>query len=415
MFQTGKSGLKGYEDKNDDIEQRDDRYDLSVHDIDAFWLQRQLSRFYNDANTSARLAEDTLTILQNSDERVCENQLVVLLDFDKFDFIKILLKNRRKIYYCTRLKQAQNDESRILIESEMLSESTGEGAKILQLVNQKASAETWTHDRIGEFANKARQEARSLTKGHVDAAATISAGDEEIVISSTGNVMSALVDKSNNTSVNKLVDLEGLTFREGAHLMVNQRCELPEKSWRAQKKGYEEVHVPAVRAVVPPGEHLVDVVDLPEWTQAAFGSIRSLNRIQSKMVDAALYQSENVLLCAPTGGGKTNVALMCMLNALGNYRRSDGSFELDKFKIVYIAPMKALVQEVVLSFGKRLQPYGITVMELSGDQTLTRDQIQRTQVIVTTPEKWVCVHLHLSYHFTHLHLTKTNIFHFRIS
>ena len=62
--------------------------------------------------------------------------------------------------------------------------------------------------------------------------------------------------------------------------------------------------------------------------------------------------------------------------------------QLDTFKIVYIAPMKALVQECVLNFGKRLQPYGITVRELSGDQSLSRQQINETQVIVTTPEKW---------------------------
>jgi hypothetical protein len=54
--------------------------------------------------------------------------------------------------------------------------------------------------------------------------------------------------------------------------------------------------------------------------------------------------------------------------------------DLDSFKIVYVAPMKALVQEVVLNFGKRLEKYGMTVRELSGDQSLTRTQINETQV-----------------------------------
>ncbi|CAM9831544.1 unnamed protein product, partial [Ectocarpus fasciculatus] len=44
--------------------------------------------------------------------------------------------------------------------------------------------------------------------------------------------------------------------------------------------------------------------------------------------------------------------------------------------------------QVVGNFGKRLQSYGVTVKELSGDQSLSRQQIQETQVIVTTPEKW---------------------------
>jgi pre-mRNA-splicing helicase BRR2 len=77
-----------------------------------------------------------------------------------------------------------------------------------------------------------------------------------------------------------------------------------------------------------------------------------------------------------------------MLNQLDQSRREDGSFDLDSFKIVYVAPMKALVQECVLTFGKKLAPFGVVVKELSGDQNLTRQQIQETQVIVTTPEKW---------------------------
>ena len=139
--------------------------------------------------------------------------------------------------------------------------------------------------------------------------------------------------------------------------MSNKVCELPPKSWRAQKKGYEEVHVPAVRAIVPPNERLVGIDELPPWVTPAFDGVKSLNRIQSRMVDAALYSSENLLLCAPTGAGKTNVALMCILNQLGKFQKKDGSFDLDSFKIVYVAPMKALVQENVLSLGKKLAPF----------------------------------------------------------
>ena len=61
---------------------------------------------------------------------------------------------------------------------------------------------------------------------------------------------------------------------------------------------------------------------------------------------------------------------------------------MDEFKIVYIAPLKALVQEQVGNFGKRLEPYGIQVSELTGDRQLTKQQIADTQIIVTTPEKW---------------------------
>jgi activating signal cointegrator complex subunit 3 len=50
--------------------------------------------------------------------------------------------------------------------------------------------------------------------------------------------------------------------------------------------------------------------------------------------------------------------------------------------------MKALAQEVVEKFGKRLKPLGVKVRELTGDMQLTRKEIEATQLIVTTPEKW---------------------------
>jgi antiviral helicase SLH1 len=86
-----------------------------------------------------------------------------------------------------------------------------------------------------------------------------------------------------------------------------------------------------------------------------------------------------------------------MLNLIGQY--SDPSpldvpdalkytISKSEFKIVYVAPMKALAAEVVQKMGKRLQWLGISVRELTGDMQLTRDEIQKTQVIVTTPEKW---------------------------
>lgn len=53
---------------------------------------------------------------------------------------------------------------------------------------------------------------------------------------------------------------------------------------------------------------------------------------------------------------------------------------MDKFKVVYVAPMKALAGEMVANFGKRLAPLGISVRELTGDMQLTKKEILSTQV-----------------------------------
>mmetsp|Transcript_18640 Transcript_18640/g.33689 ORF Transcript_18640/g.33689 Transcript_18640/m.33689 type:complete len:1614 (-) Transcript_18640:109-4950(-) len=95
-----------------------------------------------------------------------------------------------------------------------------------------------------------------------------------------------------------------------------------------------------------------------------------------------------MLVCAPTGSGKTNIALLTILRVLDTHKRPDGSFDLAAFKIVYVAPMKALVNEVCGSLRHRLQAFGVNVQELTGDIQLSKQQLKSTQVIVTTPEKW---------------------------
>lgn len=79
------------------------------------------------------------------------------------------------------------------------------------------------------------------------------------------------------------------------------------------------------------------------------------------------YNRLLTLRMLPTGAGKTNVAMLCILHELGLHRRSDGTFDTSAFKIVYVAPMKALVAEMVGNFTKRLsEAYGLTVKELTG-------------------------------------------------
>lgn len=48
-----------------------------------------------------------LTVLEECDLREAENKLVMLLDFDKFDLIKMLLANQAAVVWCTKLARAQ--------------------------------------------------------------------------------------------------------------------------------------------------------------------------------------------------------------------------------------------------------------------------------------------------------------------
>lgn len=349
-------------------EQEDEVDDLvDAHEIDAHWLQRGLSKYY-DAYVSAKLSADILEILRE-DTRTCENKLVMLLDYDKFDFIKLLLRNQSRVLYCTLLKQAQTDEERKKIEEETPED-------ILEALKM-GTAETWAHDRAADLASRTRKEAIGLNKLNKD-----NDDDEE------SDIKVAAAD-----APSRLVDLDSLAFEEGGRVMTNKTCELPASAWRAQKKGYEEVHVPALKRNLDDAPPLKPIAALPEWAQPAFEGMTHLNVVQSVLYETAMTTSENMLLCAPTGAGKTNCAVLTMLSQFAANRKNDDDpagveLDLDAFKIVYVAPMKALVQECVVNFGKRLAPYGVSVRELSGDQSLTYAQLQETQIIVTTPEKW---------------------------
>lgn len=67
---------------------------------------------------------------------------------------------------------------------------------------------------------------------------------------------------------------------------------------------------------------------------------------------------------------------------------NNGRIPLNKFKVVYVAPMKALVKEIVSNFSLKLNSFGIKVRELSGDINLTKAELSETQIIISTPEKW---------------------------
>ncbi|XP_036929832.1 activating signal cointegrator 1 complex subunit 3 [Acanthopagrus latus] len=167
------------------------------------------------------------------------------------------------------------------------------------------------------------------------------------------------------------------------------RMLLPEGIRRENSKMYEEVEIPP-NEPMPLGfeEKPVYISELDEIGQLVFKGMKRLNRIQSLVYETAYNTNENLLICAPTGAGKTNIAMLTVLHEIRQHLQPGGVIKKDEFKIVYVAPMKALAAEMTNYFSKRLEPLGITVKELTGDMQLTKGEILRTQMLVTTPEKW---------------------------
>ncbi|KAI6783389.1 putative helicase-like protein [Emericellopsis cladophorae] len=168
---------------------------------------------------------------------------------------------------------------------------------------------------------------------------------------------------------------------------------LPPGSERLQFDRYEEYAIPAgKKGELGPGQRLVKISELDGLCRTTFKGYKALNRMQSLVYPVAYKTSENMLICAPT-----DAAMLTILHTIGqhvtpnpieNPSAMEFGVDADNFKIVYVAPMKALAAEITEKLGKRLAWLGIKCREYTGDMQLTKSEIVQTQIIVTTPEKW---------------------------
>ncbi|KHJ35518.1 putative activating signal cointegrator 1 complex subunit 3 [Erysiphe necator] len=173
---------------------------------------------------------------------------------------------------------------------------------------------------------------------------------------------------------------------------------LPIGSKTNSTEKYEEHIIPGTKLGIHHIEKKrVDISDMDGLCRETFKDYKSLNRMQSLVYPVAYQTSENMLICAPTGAGKTDTAMLTILHTIGQNTEPkpaedpsnvDFAVNLEDFKIIYVAPMKALAAEITQKFSNRLSWLGISTREYTGDIHLTKKEIQQTQIIVTTPEKW---------------------------
>lgn len=331
---------------------------LSIDEVDKYWITKQLAKYQAqiDNYKHAEISKSIYRILEQLVEKR-ENlksfmhRLLEIPDFEINDLYYLLVKNYKVIYYGIKLASTEDKAEKDNIR-----------ALCSDLNSNKRTLSTVEAD--DQVLNREKRQ-KTLTEGKIAS--------------------------NYDNKYPRNLNLKNLVFTQGSKLMTVSKFKLPEGSFKRTKPSWEEINIPPpVKSQMGEDEVLVEISELPEWIQPVFPSteISTLNRIQSKVFPVAFNSDDNLLMCAPTGAGKTNVAMLTVLRTLSNYRTTGGKFQLSRFKIVYIAPLKALVQEQVREFDRRLSKYGITVNELTGDSNLTKHQIESTQILVTTPEKW---------------------------
>lgn len=67
--------------------------------------------------------------------------------------------------------------------------------------------------------------------------------------------------------------------------------------------------------------------------QLVFKGMKRLNRIQSIVFETAYNTNENLLICAPTGAGKTNIAMLTVLHEIRQHLQPGGVIKKDEFKV----------------------------------------------------------------------------------
>ena len=136
---------------------------------------------------------------------------------------------------------------------------------------------------------------------------------------------------------------------------------------------------------------------LPKWAQKCF-DFKFFNEIQSTVFDKSFNSDENLLITAPTGAGKTNIALVTILREIQKELKMKNMSEIDAnfnfsniiwdFKILFLVPLKALANEFINKFTSQLGYFNLIINEFSGDVDLTKEQIDKTNLFVGIPEKW---------------------------
>ena len=104
--------------------------------------------------------------------------------------------------------------------------------------------------------------------------------------------------------------------------------------------------------------------------------IKELRPCQEKAIAAGVLEGKNVLVCSPTGSGKTQVAEYAALTSILTGRG----------KAVYIVPLKALASEKHKDFSKRYGHF-CKIAHSSGDLDRADDYLAGYDLIIVTAEK----------------------------
>lgn len=138
----------------------------------------------------------------------------------------------------------------------------------------------------------------------------------------------------------------------------------------------------------PPPTELLDLQPLPvtalrnpSYESLYEKDFKHFNPIQTQVFTVLYNSDDNVLVAAPTGSGKTICAEFALMR---NHQKGP-----EGMRAVYVAPMEALAKERFQDWQRKFgQGLGLRVAELTGETATDLKLLDKSQIIISTPEKW---------------------------
>ena len=110
----------------------------------------------------------------------------------------------------------------------------------------------------------------------------------------------------------------------------------------------------------------------------------SFSNLQMILLPSLLSDDANMVVNSPTGSGKTCLFELAIIRIINKSEHDS--------LMIYIAPTKGIIQEKVRDWSQKFGPFGVNIVEMTGDvEGVKFEHLSSSTIILTTPDKFEIV------------------------